>query len=189
MMSISALRSLPLTTSLLTPPSPGCVSTLVVTPSITDSARPLICTTSTTRISGRLPPPVSRNSVRSGERAGRSNVSSKPALRLARPGLDLHRASAPRPTHLRRGHRHRADEQRELDAALHDALTCPGGSGMIDAPAQRVGQLVRIDHRVGVGDAPVQQRSPRYVAPSRSGRSPARHDVARGDRERARRAE
>jgi hypothetical protein len=79
MMSIKADMSLPLTTSFATPPSPGCVSTCVVTPSITDSARPPIVTTSTTRIIGRAAPPLTRNSVRSGERAGRSNVSSKPA--------------------------------------------------------------------------------------------------------------
>jgi hypothetical protein len=77
--SISADRSFPFTTSLPTPPSPGCVSTSVATPSMIASARPLIVTISTTRISGTPPPPpVMRKSVRSGDRAGRSKVSSNP---------------------------------------------------------------------------------------------------------------
>ena len=52
MMSISADMSLPITTSRATPPWPGCVWTFVVTPSMMECARPLIVTTSTTRISG-----------------------------------------------------------------------------------------------------------------------------------------
>ena len=78
MKSISADRSLPFTTSLPTPPSPGRVSTFVVTPSISTSAWAPNCTTSTTRISGRLPPPVSRNRVPSADFGARSKVSSKP---------------------------------------------------------------------------------------------------------------
>ena len=87
--SISADRSLPLTTRRDTPPSPGCVSTLVVTPSMIDCAVPLMVTTSTTRINGRLPPPDSRNSVRSGERAGNSKISSKPLCASPEPSSTL----------------------------------------------------------------------------------------------------
>ena len=93
--AISADRSLPLTTIWLTPPSPGMVSTLVAMPSISGSVRPLIVTLSDTRISGTPPPPpLSRKIVRSGERGGRSSVSSKPLCASPEPSSTLMRVTA-----------------------------------------------------------------------------------------------
>ncbi len=95
MMLISALRSLPLITIWLTPPSPGIVSTLVAMPSISDSVRPFKATVSVTRINGTPPPPpLTRNKVRSGERCGRSMVISKPLCELPEPSSTFTRDTA-----------------------------------------------------------------------------------------------
>ena len=189
MMSISALRSLPLTTSLPTPPSPGCVSTLVVTPSMIDSAWPPICTTSTTRISGRLPPPVEQEQ-RAQRRARRQIERQLEArLRLARAGLDLHRRSAPRPPRAARASAPaRCSSESLMPPCIVHALTCPAAAEC--RRAARACRSARAD------------RSPRWrrrcastaagrrgsVAASRSGRSSAGDDMPRGDREAARRA-
>ena len=82
------------------------------------SARPLIVTMSTTRISGTPParrrPSQEQRAQRRTQRQLEGELEA--ALRLARAQLHLHRAQRLDDARGSR-HRHRADEQRELDAA------------------------------------------------------------------------
>src|SRR5580765_6815254 len=78
MMSMSAVRSLPLTVSVDVVPLSGCSSWFVITPSISTVVVPLNVTAMTTRKIGMLEPPVSRKSVCSGERFEIFSPSSKP---------------------------------------------------------------------------------------------------------------
>ncbi len=65
---ISALRSSPVMVSVeLEPLSPGAMWLLVITPSISTLAVPLIVATSTTRMNSSGMPPVSRNMICSGD--------------------------------------------------------------------------------------------------------------------------
>src|SRR4051794_31823017 len=78
MTSISAVRSLPLTTSVDVVPLSGWSSWFVITPSISTVVVPRNVMAITTRKIGMLEPPVSRKSVCSGERFEILSASSKP---------------------------------------------------------------------------------------------------------------
>src|SRR5262249_6545111 len=102
--------------------------------------------------------PASRNSVRKADRGGSSKVSSKPDCVSPEPTSTFTELSASTASGGAGTRTIRADNRGNSKAPCifirHP--TCRRERD-VEAPPERVGQLVGIDHRVGVGDAPVQQ--------------------------------
>ena len=139
-MSISAEQVLALDDQRATPPSPGCVSTLVVTPSMIDCA----CAVDGARPARRASAagcrrPSAGTACAAASARGSSKVSSKPLCVSPEPSSTLARTSA---STTSRGavSGTRTDPQGELDAAQHDdRLSMPGGAGIaIRAPSVSV---------------------------------------------------
>ncbi len=137
-----------------------------------DCARPLIVTISTTRISGRAPPPEIRKRVRSGERAGSSKVSSKPLCVPPEPSSTLACTSA---SETSRGGATGtgpilSESWTPLCSAMATAPSAPGCGRR--APSVSVSSNGSV---TALASAICHQSSgsPKTAAASRSGRSPA----------------
>src|SRR3954447_4739300 len=154
MMSISAVRSLPLTVSVEVEPPSGRSSWWVMTPSIRTAVSPFIVTAITTRKIGMLEPPVSRKSVCSGERFEIRSASSKPlcappeldsTVTLVTESITSRGAGSGTPGPIR-SWRRTGSGIRSPGHAFRQRDPQP--------PADRRGQVARVDDVVRIGEPP-----------------------------------
>src|SRR5215208_1129700 len=168
-MSISAVRSLPLTTIVGVGPPSDRTSWCVITPSISTVVSPPTVTAMTTRKMGKLEPPESRNSVCSGERFESRNMSSKPLCVSPEPDSTFTSCTASitsRGTGMGTpGPMKSCRRTGLLIARPRDALR----QRHADPAAYRLGQVARVDDAVRVREPPpelrvAEMRVPQQVA-------------------------